>query len=371
MERFFVPMHMKGVSSMSCKHPLKAWQIGLTPNGKPDYKITSYDVQYLVEQSHGTFVPCMDSISSDGVRRRITEFVEIPCGHCIACRLNYAKQWADRCMLELKYHDKACWITLTYDDKHLPPCEAFIDDDGVISYSPVHPLCKRDLQLFFKRLRKKYPNKKIRYFGCGEYGSDSMRPHYHVILYGVDFSEDREVWKIKKLGEEYNVFYKSATLERLWSDPNSGERLGLCSINNVTYETCSYTARYTSKKLQNKYKGIYEGLGIPPEFTVCSRRPGIGRQYYEDHMRDIYEDQEIFISDKKKGRKIRPPRYFDKLYEIDDPEDYAVMKSQRREFAELNNYLKGSLTSLSYLDMLGCEEEVLLSKVSALKRKEI
>lgn len=358
---------------MSCNHPLKAWQIGYNPSGKPNYKITSYNVKYLVRGDNENYYPVFDPISSDFSKPRITEYKEIPCGHCIQCRLNYAKQWADRCMLELLYHDESCWITLTYNDEHLPPSQPIIDDDGVVSDSPLHPLSKRDFQLFIKRLRKAYPDKKIRYFGCGEYGSasNSFCPHMHIILFGIDFHEDRYVWKTKKMGEQFNVFYRSPTLERLWSDPSSGDSLGFSCINNVSYDTCSYTARYTSKKLNNKFKGIYDSLGIPPEFTLCSRRPGIGRLYYEDNKDKIYENQEIFLKDSKRGRKIRPPKYFDRLYEIDEPETYLNIKQDREDFALINKYLRGNLTSLNYIDMLYSDEQILEAKIKALKRKEL
>ena len=95
--------------------------------------------------------------------------VEIPCGRCVACRLNRAREWSLRIMNELAYHKDACFLTLTYDDEHLPEDKS---------------LSKRDFQLFMKRFRKDF-GLPVRFFACGEYGKKTFRPHYHVIFFGV------------------------------------------------------------------------------------------------------------------------------------------------------------------------------------------
>lgn len=346
---------------MACYHPLKGFPIGKHASGKTQYLITSYDCNYLVKSDTDQWNPCYDFIQSDFFRPRITDFIEIPCGHCIGCRLKYSSDWATRCMLELNYHDKASFITLTYDDEHLPIPNQIINTDGVVSDSPIHPLVKRDLQLFFKRLRKTFSEDKIRYFACGEYGSTSMRPHYHIILYGVDFSDDRKIFKTSKNGDFY---YTSETLSTLWKN-------GFHLITDVTYDTCAYTARYVTKKLNGPAADVYTYFNFPREFSVMSRRPGIGRQYYDDHSTDIYRNQEIFISTEKGGKKLLPPRYYDKLYDIDYPEKMSEIKEKRRFIAEQNNLLKSSLTSLSYLDMLKSQEEYKIAQTKALKRSEV
>ena len=105
------------------------------------------------------------------------KFITVPCGKCDECRVNHSREWALRCSLHyaaLSPEEKAkSWfITLTYDDLHNP---------GV--------LCPDDMTLFFKRLRKHFKNEKIKYFYCGEYGSRTYRPHYHLIIFGLPITD--------------------------------------------------------------------------------------------------------------------------------------------------------------------------------------
>lgn len=99
----------------------------------------------------------------------------LPCNHCIGCRLDYSRRWADRMMLELDHSKKGIFVTLTYNNAHVPFTE--IDYTGELTEFGAFTLEKRDLQLFFKRLRKKLPDKEVRYFASGEYGSHTDRPH--------------------------------------------------------------------------------------------------------------------------------------------------------------------------------------------------
>lgn len=346
---------------MACYHPLKGFPIGVNPSGKTNYLITSYDAKYVIKSNTDQYLPCYDALPSDQYRKRIESFIEIPCGHCIGCRLKYSSDWASRCMLELKDHEKACFLTLTYNDEHLPLPNQIIDSDGVVTDSPVHPLVKRDLQLFFKRLRKAFSEDKIRYFACGEYGGTSMRPHYHIILYGVDFSDDR---KVKNVSKEGYIYYTSDILSKIWT-------YGFHIITDVTFDSCAYVARYVTKKLNGPAADIYTNYNFPSEFSVMSRRPGIGRSYYDENKEDIYENQEIFISTDKGGKRLRPPRYYDKLFDIEYPERMDDIKKIRLDLAKKNQEMKMSLTSLSYLDMLKSQEENKLAQIKSLKRKEL
>ena len=144
---------------MSCYHPMRAIVKGVKENGKKDLFIIK-DPKF--------------ELNVPGV-----EYINIPCGKCDGCRLDYARQWADRCMLEAKYHDKNSFITLTYNDDNIPVAE-----------NGNYTLVKKDFQDFMKRLRESIGDVKIRYYACGEYGSKSLRPHYHAIIFGYDFSED-------------------------------------------------------------------------------------------------------------------------------------------------------------------------------------
>lgn len=189
-----------------CLKPLHAFKIGDdNGNGKPLYKITSGDCDHIGD--------CWT-------------YIEIPCGKCIACRLAYSRQWADRCMLEASFHDSNYFVTLTYDNEHLPLVETIDNDTGEIIHNAT--LVKRDLQLFFKRLRKALPDCKIRYYACGEYGSQTLRPHYHAIIFGLTL-DDLVLYKMSPDGYNY---YNSQTLDNIWKN-------GYAVITNVTWDTCS------------------------------------------------------------------------------------------------------------------------------------
>lgn len=134
----------------------------------------------------------------------------IPCGKCLGCREAKAKEWALRCRLELQEHDAAAFTTLTYNNEKLPPT-----------------LQKRDLQLFLKRLRKRFngrkTNRNVRFFACGEYGERTHRPHYHAILFSAS-KEDAE------------------TIQQAWTWGNA-------HTMNATPATINYVAGYTAKKI--------------------------------------------------------------------------------------------------------------------------
>lgn len=105
----------------------------------------------------------------------------VPCGRCNACLLRSRTEWAFRLRQELKFSDYGYFITLTYDNEHLPIIEAVDEESGAFIYVPT--VVKRDLQLFFKRLRKRFPDVLIRYYAISEYGAERGRPHYHAILF--------------------------------------------------------------------------------------------------------------------------------------------------------------------------------------------
>ena len=142
--------------------------------------------------------------------------LKLPCGKCIGCLLERSRQWAVRCIHEASLHNQNCFLTLTYDDYHLPPGGS---------------LCKETFVKFMKRLRKRC-GIGIRFFQCGEYGEKLKRPHHHVCLFGYDFP-DKYVYGKSKSG---HFLYRSSLLEELWP-------FGFCTIGELTKETAGYTAR--------------------------------------------------------------------------------------------------------------------------------
>lgn len=265
---------------MSCYHPLKAFKIGVNPSGKPKYKITSQDCSYIDYCDFGSvrsYICC----SGNPVRTRntiqlFTDSIDIPCGQCIGCRLDYARQWADRCLLELGEHKSSYFVTLTYSDEYVPFGHGVDKDTGEVTCDCM-TLQKRDFQLFMKRLRKKFSDQKIRFFACGEYGPETQRPHYHAILFGLELN-DLVLYK-RCMHGDYN-YYNSPSLQEVWP-------YGHVVVGKVTWESCCYTARYIMKKQKGDGALFYDLTGIEPPFSLMSRKPGIARNYYEENKNVI------------------------------------------------------------------------------------
>lgn len=214
-----------------CKSPLKGFPIGTTINGKPEYKVVSYNTDH-VEKVNNVWIAGESDFVSRYAEKVVREFIEIPCGHCIECYLNYSMMWANRCMMELaSFKPEECWfITLTYDNDNIP-------ENGSLN--------KEELQKFWKRLRqfkirKLKDTSGLRYFACGEYGSTTFRPHHHAIVYGLP-DIDLQSWGLSKSG---HPLFRSYMLEKEWDK-------GIVQAAPVTWNTCAYTARYVLKKLIN------------------------------------------------------------------------------------------------------------------------
>ncbi|QXP08417.1 MAG: replication initiator protein [Arizlama microvirus] len=235
--------------------------------------------------------------------------IKLPCGKCVGCRMEYARQWAVRCVHEASLHEKNCFLTLTLSDENL---------------NKNLSLDKTDYQLFMKRLRKKFPRRtygKIGYYMCGEYGENYFRPHYHACLFNFDFPDKLEIENSKTGHRQFT----SKILDEIWQN-------GRATIGDVTPESASYVARYVTKKLQNNQKdSIYSNR--LPEYTTCSRRPAVGLNWIEKYHTDIY-NYDVLIKD---GKKMRPPRYYDKFYEKNFPEKFLDVRCKREESSSIQS----------------------------------
>ncbi len=243
---------------------------------------------------------CFSRHKSTGLR------MTVPCGQCTGCRLERSRQWAVRCMHEASLYDECCFVTLTYRDEDLPRFGSLVMDDW---------------QNFFKRLRRRIDGK-VRYFGCGEYGSVSGRPHYHALLFGLDFA-DKVLWTIRG---EHSVF-RSVFLESVWTSGHS-------EIGSVTFESAAYVARYCVKKVTGKAAEAHYACVDPetgemssrlPEFATMSRRPGIGTGWFEKFGAEVYPSDEVIV----RGSSCKPPRFYDKLLAVASPEEALVVQKKR------------------------------------------
>lgn len=282
----------------------------------------------------------------------------LACGQCIGCRLERSRQWAVRCMHEAQLHEHNAFVTLTYDDAHLP-------GNGSLKH--------RDFQLFLKRLRKAIAakvdgapgrpapaalaalQKRIAYYMCGEYGDETNRPHYHACLFGVDFTDKKPISK-NAAGQQ---LYESKTLEKLWEK-------GLTTTGAVTFQSAAYIARYVMKKITGQQaKKHYERINlntgeiyeIEPEYNQMSRRPGIAANWLKKYTADVYPHGKVVVN----AIQTQPPRYYDKLYEKMNPEEHDWMKYQRG--TEQQTRAEDNTD-----ERLKVKEKVKLAAISKLKR---
>lgn len=238
--------------------------------------------------------------------------ITIRCGQCIGCRLAKSKTWGVRCMHENQMHADSSFITLTFNDEHLPL-------DCSLHY--------RDFQLFIKRLRKYFSHVDdygnlwrlpIRYFMCGEYGSLRKRPHFHACVFGCFFS-DRVLFS--RLSSGSNL-YTSKILDGLWSD-DDGKSIGFASVGDVTFESAAYVARYITKKVfgdvaneHSAYRYVDDYGEVhyrSPEFAHMSLKPGIGAKWFERYYKELFPRDHVIVA----GRKCSVPKYYDRLLAAD------------------------------------------------------
>lgn len=338
---------------MSCYHPLKGFIVGIKDNGKKDIKIRSYEVDHIELLPNGNYIDRPDRNCAP-VGKPYYEFDTIPCGRCIGCRLQRRKQWSDRAVLELPYHKSNLFITLTYNNDNIPISEG-IDYDG--TYVKSFTLVKKDLQDFWKNLRYRFPN--IRYLACGEYGSNTWRPHYHAIVFGLDLP-DLVPFKKNELGD---FLYTSETLEKIW-------KKGYCLVGEATHESIGYVAGYVTKKKYGQEAKLYESLNICPEFLTMSRRPGLARQYYEDHKEDLFKETKYFFPTRDGVGSAYPSRYFNDLFEHDfDLTDVQLRKEALKKEYNDKIAMKLEKSSFDFLDSLIAEEYNKINQVKTLNAR--
>lgn len=250
-------------------------------------------------------------------------FIQVPCGKCDECRISHAKEWGVRCMCQLmsmteEQRNNSYFVTLTYDEKHNP-----------------FRLKQRDMQLFIKRLRKYFTGVKIKYFYCGEYGTQTLRPHYHMILFNCPLTQLN--YRTKNFNGD--LLWESPELSQLWGK-------GFVVVGNVTLKSASYTARYCLKKNDTDC------------YMRCSQ--GFGKDFFIDHMDDIIRNGYVSVVCNGKIIKSKIPKYFLKLYRkfLADDDEYKKFLSWR------------SKKTQKYIDEIS-KQDKLTSGASYILRKSI
>lgn len=288
---------------MPCFHPLKGYRANsVNPSGK----------RSIVFNKNEGFVDLP---------------VQLPCGQCIGCRLRRSVEWAVRMTHEAQLHEYTSFLTLTYSDEHLPKDKS---------------LKKEHFQDFMKRIRARvsydYENKKdtplltnpakpVRYFHCGEYGEKFARPHYHAAMFNLQFAD------LEAIGENNgSTYHTSPSLRELWGK-------GHVVIGELNFQSAAYVARYITKKITGEraswyYDYVDEDTGevhhLQPEYTTMSRRPGIGKEWFDSYKDDVFPGDFVVIN----GKKFPTPKFYTTQLELAYPSDHAKLRGKRMVGAE-------------------------------------
>ena len=308
------------------------------------------------------------------------KYIKVPCNHCWACQLKYSAEWATRIMLESQKYEQNYYITLTYDQKNVPIAEQTSweqydpdpedphgpkiktkqtrENDGTWGYT----LYPEDMNTFINSLRKRFERKGhegIKYFYCGEYGTETQRPHYHIILMNVPLNETKfyDPW----IDDNWKAHWKSTELEELWGK-------GIIDVCELEWSCAAYVARYCTKKIElSGDKTIYLENGKFPEFIRMSK--GIGFDYFEKHYKEIYKNDELILKTiKGNAGSIKPPRAYDKRLEEADPELYRKIKKSREKASKRTDQILQSITDYTDMKMLEIAAGNLETKMSMLPR---
>ena len=279
---------------------------------------------------------------SDGTK----ETMEVACGQCLGCRLDRSRMWAARIVHETTLHQHTngnCFVTLTYRPKY--ECTPEQLGKG-LHIPPDWSLNKRHFQLFMKRLRKKYKDRKIKYYHCGEYGNvckhginlelvgcpmcNLGRPHYHVCLFNISFNEDLVPYQTETDGTER---FTSPILMDLWG-------YGHVDVAKLEFQSAAYVARYCMKKItgdlaEDHYQSIDEYGEIKklvPEYATMSN--GVGREWYEKYKDDLWPSDEMPVPGHGVVKKV--PRYYEEILKTEDEEMLEAIKEKRLAYRDEN-----------------------------------
>ena len=250
----------------------------------------------------------------------------VKCGKCDTCRREKAQDWAIKLINEAKYHKKACFITLTFDNKIL------LDKNSKARKKyGAHPkfvfnteYSKEYFKKFIKRLRKKLEPKKITYFKVAEYGELNKRPHYHCIIFGENFEQDRKEMQVSKSG---HIQYNSQILEELWA-------CGRTSVQDINSNNIIYISQYAIKKYKKKDDQYKEKISFSNRSKMNIKW---ARRNYKEIIKGYIEDTD--------GKKYRVPESYKKMLKNSEEEIYkrTWRKYEENIMDRLNNISNNDL----------------------------
>ena len=209
----------------------------------------------------------------------------------------------------------------------------------------------------------------LKYFYCGEYGSETHRPHYHIILLNCPL-DPKEFYK-PKIDKNSKAHWHSHEIERIWADGPKGNRTpkGLIDVAELEWSCAAYVARYCTKKLNMENdKTEYLEKGMLPEFIRMSK--GLGMDYFNTNMESIYKNDEIIMKTIHGSvGSIKPPRAYDRKLKEINPDLYNKIKRSREKAKERADQIIQSVTDATDKMMLELKARELETKMSLLPRQ--
>lgn len=275
------------------------------------------------------------------------EEVTVKCGKCITCRREKAQEWAIKLINESKYHTKACFITLTFDntillDKNSKAYKYGANPGFVFNINNSKEYFKK----FIKRLRKKYSDKYISYFHVGEYGEKTKRPHHHAIIFGINFEENRKECEVSKTG---HIQYSSDILTELWA-------CGRCTIQDINSNNTIYIAQYSIKKFKSNEEKRYRSV------MSFSNRCKMNIKWARKHYKEI---EKGYINDVD-GKKYRIPKSYLENFKNSKEEKYR--KAYRKYEENMLEHI-GDISTSELIKRQKNKEEILKQRMFNFNKK--
>ncbi len=263
-------------------------------------------------------------------KKNAVQEMEVACGQCLGCRVDYSLMWSIRIIHEASMHEYKhgnSWATLTYRDPEVCTEQQYKDGHHIDRQGQLRP---SHVSKFVRSLRKGNSDHKIRYFYCGEYGDVNQRPHYHICIFNHSF-HDQYLWR----DDEGVYTYTSEELQRHWP-------WGFTTVAPLTLDNAAYTAGYVFKKITGKRATEHylrcdsDGVAywLQPEYVRMStgrgKPSGIGAGFYAKYSSDIFPADTSPIPGY--GERQLVPRYYQNILAEQNPKMLDEVKALRQEF---------------------------------------
>lgn len=320
---------------MACFHPMIGYKGGINPEtGKNRIHVFAWNDKMEEEMKNNP------------------DYFPLPCGKCVGCRQDYARAWTDRMIMEMEDTDHAWFVTLTYDNQYVPKVPVIDEHTGEIKSWTLTTRID-DASKFMKHVRKrfpatikpvhyeraakdpKYPIPGIRFYVASEYGSKTLRPHMHMIIFNLKLDEEQLVF-LKKDNKGHS-YYDCPELKKCWSNYVGQDRhgkpifdpIGNIMLSPVNNNTINYVAQYTNKKASQDLAKYVEEFHLEPPKTRCSRKPGLGWYWYYQHIDEVKDYTGFFVGTDDGSREINFPEYFYRLLSKDDSDFVERKKAEK------------------------------------------